>query len=87
MVHKLTTTENKLRQELSELIHAKYNQEQLIPTIENLLDNYETNPADTNNRILREVIDRVDYLKGERNTRGKLHNNNFTLQVHPKVPS
>lgn len=86
-MHKLTTTENKLRQELSELIHAKYNQEQLIPTIENLLDNYETNPADTNNRILREVIDRVDYLKAERNTRGKLHNNNFTLQVHPKVPS
>lgn len=86
-MQKLKDSEDKLQNEIIQLTHTKYNQERLIPTIEHLLDNYETNSADANNQILRQVIDRVEYLKIERNTRGQLHNTNFTLQVHPRVPS
>lgn len=84
---RLKNAETNLQSELENLERAKYNQDKLVPTIEHLLDNYESNTVSINNRILKEVIYRIDYLKTERNTRGMLHNTNFTLQVYPKVPS
>lgn len=86
-MRRMKDTEKNLHTELTRLEQAKYNQDRLVPTIAHLLDNYASNPASANNRILKEVIDRIDYLKTERNTRGMLHNTNFTLRVYPKVPS
>lgn len=73
-------------EDLNRLCGLQEMQEQFAPKVKHLLDNYEINSVEANNAILKEVINRVLYEKTERNTRGKLENCNFTLQIYPNVP-
>ena len=73
-------------EDLDRLCGLQEMQGQFAPRVKHLLDNYEINSAETNNTLLKEVINRVLYEKAERNTRGKLENCNFTLHIYPNVP-
>lgn len=72
--------------ELEQVRRLQEEQENYIPKIRNLLETYRTNPPASNNRILKEIIDRVLYEKATPNTRGHLENCNFSLEVYPKLP-
>lgn len=84
---RLQKSEDAVQAELAGLEKLKHNQDKFIPTVERLLDSYATNTVRANNQILKEVISRIDYRKSERNTRGGLHNANFSLHIYPKIPS
>lgn len=60
--------------------------ELFVPKIHKLLDHYEDNSAEANNRILKEILERVTYQKDEPNRKGRLHNANFMLEIYPRLP-
>lgn len=58
-----------------------------IPAIERLIEAYwEIDDVMTRNSMLRNVIDRIDYLKTERNKKGAGNTANFTLNIFPRIP-
>jgi hypothetical protein len=58
-----------------------------IPAIERLIEAYwEVDDIITRNSMLRNVIDRIDYLKLERNKKGAGNTANFTLNIFPRIP-
>lgn len=67
-----------------ERINAK---DRIIPRIENLLDIYPNLPtAQARNDFIRDAVEKVNYVKIERNTRGKINNANFEIVVFPRIP-
>ncbi len=66
------------------LLNSKLN---IIPAIESVIAVYNVleDPKNRNN-LLRQVLDRVEYIKDTPNTRGKLLNNNFKLTIYPRLP-
>ena len=61
--------------------------EKAIPLIKDILGNYAIiNSAQTKNRLLKQIISRAEYLKTESNKRGNAFNDNFMLNVFPKLP-
>lgn len=60
--------------------------EQFAPKVRALLDSYDTNTVEANNRILQEVVEKIYYIKTEPNRRGNLYNANFSLSIYPRVP-
>lgn len=72
--------------EISQLKMLQQEQELYMPKIKNLLGTYHTNTPEINNNILREIIDAVYYEKNSPNRRGHLHDANFNLEIHPKIP-
>jgi hypothetical protein len=74
-----------LEDELTQIVKAQLERDTVIPKILNLLDAYQTNTAAENNRILKEVIEKILYSKDDPNTRGKLENTNFSLGIFPRV--
>ena len=38
------------------------------------------------NSLLKSILDRFEYQKDERNTKGNLYNNNFTVDIFPSLP-
>lgn len=84
----ISELEDQKRTAEDELLHLRKllsTQSNFAPRVEYLLDSYETNNAETNNAILKELIDRILYEKNERNTRGKLENCNFSLHIYPHI--
>lgn len=73
------------KNELNQLYELQNTQNLFVPKVRNLLDTYETNSVEVNNEILKELIGRIEYEKTERNTRGKLYNCNFCLDVYPHI--
>lgn len=68
-------------------LSAKEKQESIVPEIKRVIDVYETlNTIEAKNELLKSVVDRITYLKTERNTRGKLLNANFEITIYPKLP-
>lgn len=82
----LKNTESSLLTEIEDFYSLQRSREQFIPKIENILDVYEVSSITTQNNLLKEVIEKISYEKTEKNTRGKLHNCNFTLNIYPKLP-
>jgi DNA invertase Pin-like site-specific DNA recombinase len=74
-----------LEDELTQISKAQLERDAVIPKIQHLLDAYPTNTAAENNRILKEVIEKILYSKDDPNTRGKLENTNFSLGIFPRV--
>lgn len=72
--------------ELSRIDALVVEKEQFAPKVRALLDSYDTNTAEANNRILHEVIEKITYIKTEPNRRGNLYNANFSLNIYPRVP-
>ena len=86
MISRLEASRDELLADMRNINQIQEEQEAYIPKIRNLLENYRTNTPETNNRILKEVIDRMLYEKTEPNRRGQLNNCNFSLEVYPKLP-
>ncbi|MCM1112193.1 MAG: recombinase family protein [Muribaculum sp.] len=80
-------TKRQLIRDVDKLNALRIEQEQLIPKIQGLLDAYQGNSPASNNRILKEIIERITYQKNAPNRRGQLHNTNFTLEVFPRIPT
>lgn len=58
-----------------------------VPNIRHLINVYwEIEDATTRNNMLKEVLQRIEYLKTERNRKGDRNNANFTLHLFPKLP-
>lgn len=59
----------------------------IIPNIENILELYNSvEDVYTKNGLLKDVLEKVVYVKNTPNTKGKLDNANFELTVYPKIP-
>lgn len=76
-----------IRKEISGLETLRSERELFMPKIRHLLDTYDTNTAEMNNQILKEIIDKITYIKDSPNCRGQLNNANFVLEIYPKLPS
>lgn len=85
-IEQLIEALKKYEEEFSRLENLKYSNEQFIPHIKNLLEVYGSSPPAVKNQFMKEVIARVEYLKEQPNTRGKLYNSNFSLEIYPKLP-
>lgn len=70
---------------LNHFYELQATQNHFVPKVRHLLDTYSTNSTEVNNEILKSLIERVLYEKTERNTRGKLENCNFSLQIYPHI--
>lgn len=71
--------------DLNHLHELQNTRELFAPKVHRLLDTYKTNSTELNNKILKELIDRIDYEKNTRNTRGNLDNCNFSLSIYPHI--
>ena len=59
-----------------------------IPLAQSILDRYFTvSDPQERNRMLKTLLRRVDYIKKQANTRGQLHNVNFSLYIYPNIPN
>ncbi len=87
MISNLETSHDEIQSDMAHIRQLQTEQDDYIPKIRNLLETYHTNAPETNNRILKEIIDRILYEKSEPNRRGGLNNCNFTLEVYPKLPT
>lgn len=57
-----------------------------IPNTMTLLDSYSTDDSpEYRNNFLHQLVDRVNYLKTEKNHRGTVDNRNFQLEIIPKT--
>ena len=84
----IANAENQLvinQKELNSLYELQNTQNHFVPRVNHLLDTYRTNSIEQNNELLKELIDHIIYEKTERNTKGKLNNCNFTLQIYPRI--
>lgn len=83
--HKKKTL-SKLQKKLSQLEAYERKRKQWLPDTVRLIEAYDFNDtAQARNNILRQLIERVTYLKTEQNRRGGLDKRNFTLHIMPKV--
>ena len=77
-------------QDLKRKISAEQNrlkvQADFIPKCEYLLDVYDTLDAPEKNRILKELIDHIDYLKEEKNVPFTKKDAKVFIHVYPKTP-
>jgi len=85
-IQKLEENKKLLESELERIHSLQLLRNEFQPKAKHFLDTYKDNPAAVNNVILKELIDKVYYIKTERNTRGKLNNCNFELNIFPKLP-
>lgn len=85
-IGQLEESQKKYEKEIANWEKLKYSNEQFIPHIKNLLEIYDSSPPSAKNFFLKEVIARAVYLKEQPNTRGKLYNCNFSLDIYPKLP-
>lgn len=76
-----------LKKELNNNIARKQAIKNFIPNIKHLINVYwEIEDPTIRNNMLRDVLERVEYLKTERNKKGCKDNANFTLHLFPKLP-
>lgn len=58
-----------------------------LPTVKTIVDGYyNIEDATAKNELLKTVIDHIEYVKFEKNTRGKRENDNFELFMYPAIP-
>ncbi len=81
----LTQLSEKYKIELEKYEELKYSDEQFVPRIIRLLEVYPSSGPAAKNELLKEVIDRIEYLKEQPNRRGGLNNASFELTIHPKL--
>ncbi len=86
-IHELEDSLKNIRKEISGLEALRSQRESFIPKIHHLLDTYDSNTAEMNNQILKEIIDKITYVKDSANRRGQLTHANFILEIYPKLPS
>ncbi|MGN1339009.1 MAG: recombinase family protein [Oscillospiraceae bacterium] len=72
--------------ELAETAHAPHFRE-IIPQVRTVIDIYRSADAEDKNRLLKSVVERVNYTKTKRCTRGKGDTPQFNLEILPKFPA
>ena len=58
--------------------------ESYIPRLENVLDIWDTVSPAEQNKLLYDVVDRIEYLKTVRSRKGP--KDNFELDISPRIP-
>ena len=86
-IEQLETSLHIINDEIERLEQLRSERELYAPKVRHLLEHYRTNSVEANNRILKEVIDKVYYTKDTPNRRGGLYNANFVLEIFPKIPT
>ncbi|GHU57397.1 serine recombinase [Clostridia bacterium] len=76
---------DKLKEYIQQRQETIKNMKIIIPHIENILDVYENSTAALKNKLLREVVDKVIYIKTT-NSRWHGSEDDFNLEVYPKTP-
>lgn len=73
-------------QEYNSILAEQSMFEEFIPQVNHMMETYYSmENAEEKNKLLKSVLKRVDYLKTERNTKGKGDNANFELHITPKI--
>jgi len=75
-----------IREEIDRLEKLRAERELYAPKVKHLLEHYRSNSVESNNQILKEVIEKVYYIKDTPNRRGGLYNANFMLEIFPRIP-
>ena len=76
-----------IQKEIAGLEAFRTERELFVPKVKHLLDTYDANTAEMNNQILKEIIDKITYIKDSPNGKGQLSRANFILEIYPKLPS
>lgn len=75
------------KETLSIIMESEKKRTLWLPKTMELIDSYNlADPAEFRNNLLRQLIQKVTYLKTERNHRGTLDTRNFQLKITPKIP-
>lgn len=75
----------KASEEIEKAAKRLAHQKSFIPKTQYLLENYSQFPAEEQNRLLKELIDHIDYRKDTRNKRGDGNNATFRLHLFPRL--
>lgn len=60
---------------------------EFIPTVQHIIDTYwDIDDVNAKNSMLRDVLEKIDYLKTERNRKGCRDTANFSLHLYPRIP-
>lgn len=82
----LETNYSVVKKEYDEATSLELKKRTIIPHIEMALEAYPLlQNAEDKNELLKSIVQKVEYLKTERNTRGKLNNDNFSVKFYPKI--
>ncbi len=88
VAEKITVAEasiGKLEKEIQEERARQENRKQFIPRCEHLLSHYDELDVEEKNACLKELLEKVEYNKTERNRRGEGEKANFTLHLFPRI--
>lgn len=76
-----------LRRELDISAARATARKEFIPAVRNIIDTYwDIDDAQSRNSLLRGVIEKIDYLKTERNKKGSGDTANFFIHLYPRIP-
>lgn len=85
-INNTTNSIHLLNRDLMKLKEQSEKNEVFIPKAEHILDvYYELKSASAKNEHLKEIVDKVEYIKTEPNRKGNRENANFELGIYPKV--
>ncbi len=85
-IESLSRTNENHKASIVKYEELKYSHERFIPQVVHLLDTYSSCSPSVRNHLLKEVIERIEYQKDQPNTKGRLLNANFSLDIHPRLP-
>ena len=88
IAEKITAAEKsveRLEKEIREEQARQENRKQFIPRCEHLLSHYDELDVEEKNACLKELLEKVEYNKTERNKRGEGDKANFTLHLYPRI--
>jgi DNA invertase Pin-like site-specific DNA recombinase len=85
-IEELNTSISTLEDSLKSLQVQASNSDVFIPMAESILDNYyNLDTATARNAALKELVDRIEYVKTEHNKKGERDNTNFKIEIFPIV--
>lgn len=77
----------KCKREYEDAVSINNARTNYIPKVKSIVSVYWTlDDVATKNELLKSILAKVDYLKTERNKKGKGDTANFTLNLYPKIP-
>lgn len=80
-IKEISDSISKLKIEKNNILSQKNNKEILIPKIENVIDSYyKTNDVKMKNKLLKDVLERVEYIKVNPSNK-----DDFRLKLFPKI--
>ncbi len=88
IAEKINATEEsveRMEKEIREERIRQENRKQFIPRCEHLLSHYDELDVEEKNACLKELLEKVEYNKTERNRKGEGDKANFTLHLFPRI--